>query len=244
MTKRLPRVRPTRSSRWQVVMEAPMLPVEAAELASRIVGYAVSVNVVRDQLRHGALAGERKLSDGRWRIRRKDAVAWAEARKGGGPGDAMVALTEALPQVFTLRAPLLERGRQDTPLFDGELLWGHLKLYAEGGENDLHAHPLEEHIFLVLDGEATFFDGREQRTVVKKYQGIHLPKGAMYRFRSTGKVNLVMIRVGAGSNARRPGKQDERTGPDGKAMPSNPGQAKTAHAVTVPVPGKFFGAQE
>ena len=156
----------------------------------------------------------------------------------------MVARTESTPQVFTLRAPLLERGRQDTPLFDGELLWGHLKVYAEGGENDLHAHPLEEHFFLVLDGEGTFLDRDDLPTVVRKYQGIHLPKGAAYRFRSTGDVNLVMIRVGAGSNARRPGKQDERVGADGKPMPSNPGQAKTAHAVTVPVPGKFFGAAE
>ena len=67
--------------------------------------------------------------------------------------------------MFRMGAPLLADGRQDTSLFTTDLMWGHLKVYAQGGENDLHAHPLEEHVFVVLQGTATFFDSAGRTTV-------------------------------------------------------------------------------
>ena len=32
-----------------------------------------------------------------------------------------------------------------------------LKTYAAGGENGLHAHTNEDHVFLILEGGATFY---------------------------------------------------------------------------------------
>jgi mannose-6-phosphate isomerase-like protein (cupin superfamily) len=144
------------------------------------------------------------------------------------------------PEVFTLRAPLLESGNMDTPLYTTESMWAHVKVYAEGGENDLHAHPLEEHSFIVLDGEATFVDGDGKETQVGRNEGILLPKGALYRFCNTGTGNLVMLRIGVGSNSRLPGKADERRGPDGKPMTNNPSNV-AKNRVTPVLTGRYFG---
>jgi mannose-6-phosphate isomerase-like protein (cupin superfamily) len=150
-------------------------------------------------------------------------------------------LTGTKAQVFTLKAPLLSSGNQDTPIYTTDLMWMHVKVYAEGGENDLHAHPEEEHSFVVLDGEATFVDGDGAETVVRRHEGILLPKGTYYRFRNTGDVNLVMLRIGAGSNSRIPGKADERRGPDGKPLLNNPSQVALGRTKAVPT-GRYFGA--
>src|SRR5207249_821694 len=84
-------------------------------------------------------------------------------------------LTDTKAQVFSLKAPLLSSGNQDTPLYTTDLMWMHVKVYAEGGENDLHAHPEEEHSFIVLDGEATFVDADGTETKVTRNEGILLP---------------------------------------------------------------------
>jgi mannose-6-phosphate isomerase-like protein (cupin superfamily) len=137
-------------------------------------------------------------------------------------------------QLFKLEGPLLSDGRGDTPLFTTDLMWAHLKIYARGGENDLHAHPEEEHTFIVLQGEATFVDADDVETVLSPYEGILLPKGTYYRFRSTGDENLVMLRIGVGSNSRLPGKEDERKGPDGQPMRGNPSQVARGRLRPVP----------
>jgi mannose-6-phosphate isomerase-like protein (cupin superfamily) len=149
-------------------------------------------------------------------------------------------LTDTKAQVFSLKAPLLSSGNSDTEVYTTDLMWVHVKVYAEGGENDLHAHPAEEHSFVVLDGEATFVDGDGVETRVRKHEGILLPKGSYYRFINTGDVNLVMLRIGAGSNSRLPGKADERRGPDGQPMRNNPSNVARGRTKAVPT-GEFFG---
>ena len=145
----------------------------------------------------------------------------------GHPGSRTDGLAEdeyrqLTPSYFRLEGPLLAAGRVDVPLFATDQLWGHLKIYAKGGENDLHAHPSEDHVFVVLQGQATFIGQDDAETVLAPYDGALLPRGSYYRFRSTGDVNLVMLRVGAGSNSRLEDKQDERVGPDGRPMCDNP----------------------
>jgi len=149
-------------------------------------------------------------------------------------------LTDTNAQVFTLKAPLLSSGNQDTEVYTTDLMWMHVKVYAEGGENDLHCHPAEEHSFIVLDGEATFVDGDGVETQVRRNEGILLPKGALYRFINTGDTNLVMLRIGCGSNSRLPGKQDERRGPDGQPMRNNPSNVARGRTKAIPT-GAFFG---
>jgi hypothetical protein len=77
--------------------------------------------------------------------------------------------------------------------------------------------------------------------VVSANGGVLLPKGTYYRFASTGDVNLVMLRMGAGSNSRQPGKHDERVGPDGRPMRNNPAQVDRGHITPVPT-GEVFGS--
>jgi mannose-6-phosphate isomerase-like protein (cupin superfamily) len=158
---------------------------------------------------------------------------------GGHVGELAVS-GEAMIEPFEVTAPLLERGVQDTPLFTTDELWGHLKVYAEGGENDLHAHPHEDHAFVVLQGEAMFWNRAGDQVAVRRYQGILVPRGAYYRFQNTGEGNLVMLRVGAGSNSHLSERRTERLGVDGRPMTFNPMQR--ASGTELPVEsGEFFG---
>src|SRR5688572_28142077 len=95
---------------------------------------------------------------------------------------------EAAPQaqVFSLKTPLLSSGRSNLEVAATDLLKLRVKVYAEGGENGLHAHYDEDHAFVVLQGQATFRDENDTARVVNKYEGIMLPKGALYYFQSTG----------------------------------------------------------
>lgn len=144
---------------------------------------------------------------------------------------------EPLATVFTLKqAPVLSGGRFDRVVAKSDDLSMRVKVYAEGGENVIHAHLAEDHVFLVLAGQATFHLGKDEKEVaVGQYEGVFLPKGAFYWFQSSGEENLVMFRVGAG--ARYDG---DRMGADGGPLPG--GSKENKHEAGVAVPGKFFGA--
>src|SRR5919201_3030858 len=91
------------------------------------------------------------------------------------------------PHVFSLKdAPVLSAGRFDTVVASSTDLVARVKVYAEGGENAKHTHQNEDHLFLVLAGQATFRVGSEEReVVVDRYQGVMLPAGAFYYFQSS-----------------------------------------------------------
>ena len=148
--------------------------------------------------------------------------------------------TEITPKakVFSLRSPLLSSGSTTDLVAESELSWYHIKVYAQGGENALHMHPNEEHSFVILEGEATFYDVDEQPTVVTKYQGVLLPKGTLYYFQSTGDTHLVMLRIGTGTRSA-PG-EDSRLGADGRPLPAHSKENKDGAGQGVPIPGKFF----
>ena len=57
---------------------------------------------------------------------------------------------------FSLKAQMLDQGRTDTVLAATEDLSVRLKVYASGGENGLHAHVDEDHVFVILQGSAKF----------------------------------------------------------------------------------------
>ena len=148
---------------------------------------------------------------------------------------AVVFKTEVQPTQFDLKAQLLDQGRSMDLLARTDMLATHIKVYAEGGENGLHTHDHEDHIFVVLAGEATFRTGLdEQERVVAKHQGILLPKGAYYRFESSGEENLVLLRVGA----QIPGTPHERTKPDGSPIPGDSPDNK--QVPVIPRAGKYF----
>lgn len=144
---------------------------------------------------------------------------------------------EAAPkaQVFSMRTQLLSAGRTNLRVAETDALTITMKVYSEGGENALHTHPIEDHAFVVLQGEATFYDETETPTVVNKNEGILLPHGAFYYFKSTGDENLVLLRVGT-PNQRTGG---ARVALDGHDLLGESSENK--HIDGVPVPGKFYG---
>lgn len=151
----------------------------------------------------------------------------------------MTTETKATPKAstFSIKGPYLSEGRVNIDLSRTELLWLSLKINAEGGENAIHAHTHEDHSFIVLEGEVTFFDENGNETKLTEYEGIMLPKGAYYRYLNTGGRNLFLLRIGA---------KLEQTGvtrmkPDGTPIPAY--TAENHHIEGVPVPGKFFGAK-
>ena len=143
----------------------------------------------------------------------------------------------AAPTVFRVAGQLLARGRTDTPLAATEDLSIRLKIYAEGGENELHAHPSEDHTFIVLQGHARFFDPDETETVIGPNQGILLPRGCVYKFFAVEGEPLVMLRIGTPNFQKQP--KPNRTDAEGKPMR---GDSKENKSVPVEfLEGRFFG---
>ena len=139
-------------------------------------------------------------------------------------------------EVFSLKTPYLSSGRITNLVSKAEGLWIHTKINAEGGENGLHCHTQEDHAFIVLEGEGTFFDEEGNETTLKPFQGIMIPKGAYYRYLNTGKGNLMVVRVGGGTKTDAVA---SRIDPDGKPLHTNSEDNKYIEGV--PIPGKFFG---
>lgn len=118
----------------------------------------------------------------------------------------------ARPTFFRMRTQLLDAGNTELPLAVGDNLWIKIKVYAQGGENHLHAHPYQDHSFIVLDGKACFHGPRGERRVLKRNEGVFLPAGSYYWFEQIGKEPLVVLRLGANKPGGHP---DTRVMPDG-----------------------------
>jgi mannose-6-phosphate isomerase-like protein (cupin superfamily) len=103
---------------------------------------------------------------------------------------------------FSMRnLPLLDSGATMGCLGIAPALWAHSKVYSTGGENKLHSHDIEDHCFLVLQGEATFDFGDGSSMIVHPFEGVMLPRGTEYRFTANPVGNLVIFRVGGGTVA-------------------------------------------
>ena len=137
-------------------------------------------------------------------------------------------------KIFRLKTQLLSKGRSDYMLANTDLMTVRIKCYAQGGENALHAHPAEDHSFIVLDGAARFYGKDGELAVLKRNQGIMLPKGTYYKFESCGETPLVLLRVGAAKE--RP--KISRIKTDGKPIPGNSPENK--HEEGVPIEGRYY----
>ena len=151
----------------------------------------------------------------------------------------MTTETKTTPKTstFAIAGPYLSAGRTNIDLARTDLLWLSLKVNAEGGENAVHAHTDEDHAFVVLEGEVTFFDETGAGSVLGQYEGIMIPKGAYYRYLNTGGRNLFLLRVGA----QLPTPEGiTRVKPDGSSIPAD--SADNHHVDPVAIEGKNFGA--
>lgn len=154
--------------------------------------------------------------------------------RGAGEGDGA---TPARAELFKLVAPLLDQGRSNTPLANTSNMWATLKVYASGGENGLHTHPNEDHMFIVMQGRARYYGPDGVIGERGPLEGIMLPAGAYYWFEAIASEPLVLLRVGARAGAQDPG---GRLNIKGEAMP---GDSKENKRTEVKVrEGAFFGA--
>jgi mannose-6-phosphate isomerase-like protein (cupin superfamily) len=145
-----------------------------------------------------------------------------------------MAATSVKASTFQVRTQLLKEGRSDTTLAENDRFEVRVKCYAEGGENALHAHTTEDHTFVILQGEARFFDENGEVGVLGRNAGIFQPAGAYYRFESCGNEPLVLLRVGAAPN----NKVDDRISYDGSPLPGH--SAENGWRPPVPIEGAFY----
>ena len=139
------------------------------------------------------------------------------------------------PQILTLRTQLVSQGHTKDLLAKTDGVTFHIHCYGpKGGENGLHAHTEEDHIFVVLQGEAQFSGLNGPLPVLKKNQALMLPKGCFYSFSNEGTEPLVMIRFGAMDK----GASGHRLDPQGKPIPGRGKQAGAKPPVFIE--GKFF----
>ena len=106
------------------------------------------------------------------------------------------------PSVFKVRGQMLSQGRTDAMLAATDNLTLRLKVYASGGENELHAHPTEDHAFIILQGAARFYGPDGEIMELRPNEGIMMPRGNLYKFNATSEEPLVLLRVG-GPNTRK-----------------------------------------
>ena len=112
-------------------------------------------------------------------------------------------------QTFRLRTPLLSQGRSHTILASSKGDTGAMnvaiKCYAEGGENEFHAHAREDHTFIVLAGHARFHQPDQPARELGRNEGILIPAGALYKFEtaSTGAAGAVAGRQCLAAGRRR-----------------------------------------
>lgn len=139
-----------------------------------------------------------------------------------------------LPEIVALRTQLVSAGHTKQLLAETDLVTFHLHCYAPGGgENGLHAHTDEDHIFVALQGEANFRSREGEMPTLRKNQAIVIPRGSFYSFSNDGAEPLVLVRFGA-SRDRSHG----RLAPDGKPIP---GRSQKPGAVKpVPIENAFF----
>ncbi len=102
------------------------------------------------------------------------------------------------PQILSLRTQLVSQGHTRVLLAETDNSTFRIHCYGpKSGENGLHAHTDEDHIFVVLQGEAQFYDLNGPLPVLRKHQALMLPKGCFYSFSNDGDEPLVMLRFGA-----------------------------------------------
>ena len=138
-------------------------------------------------------------------------------------------VVDAKPSFFKLQAQLPRQGRTDTPVAASEKMWVVLKTYAADGENGLHAHPHEDHTFVVLQGEAIFYGPDGETKTIGKNEGVLLPHGTFYWFKAKGQEPLVMVRIGAAAfdGVDRHG----RINPDGSEMRGDSAENKQVELI-------------
>lgn len=99
-------------------------------------------------------------------------------------------------KVFTFLNDEILGGKGDLVVPGTSGLSGVIKRYIEGGENTMHCHHDQDHVFYVLQGQATFHLEKDENVVVaNQYDAVLLPRMSYCWFQSSGDTKLIMLRV-------------------------------------------------
>jgi len=148
---------------------------------------------------------------------------------------APLAGNERDPEIIPLRTQLASKGHTKHLLAKTDMMTMHIHCYApKGGENGLHAHVKEDHVFICLQGEAVFRGLHGELPALRKHQAIFIPKGCYYSFSNETNEPCILLRFGASPD----GYGSERLDPQGKPIA---GRAHKEGAVApVLIEGGFF----
>jgi mannose-6-phosphate isomerase-like protein (cupin superfamily) len=145
---------------------------------------------------------------------------------------------------FDVRVPRFSKGGVRQFLAESDILRVSIRSGAAKtssgrprGEDELHAHPTEDHCFIVLKGSGRFSFPGEPDVVLSEYQGVFLPRGGYYAFVAEGDEDLIMLRVGALTEPLVD-EEPERLGMDGQPLGRD--FDPNFKDKPEPIPGAFF----
>jgi len=101
--------------------------------------------------------------------------------------------------VFGYRRPdNLVKGKGIVRLCRSDIVYSSVQVLQEGGENNMHAHPAQDGIWIVLKGRVKFY-GKDDVVLAElgPLQGIHIPRGFYYWFESASPEMLEILQVEA-----------------------------------------------
>lgn len=110
--------------------------------------------------------------------------------------------TQAPPAPFgvaKVSPQLVSKGKISQRLLSpGMLGVGVQVVAADGGETNLHSHPGVDSVWLVLDGQATFYTTDDELVaVLDKWEAVSIPGGTPYWFETSSEEPLVVLHITA-----------------------------------------------
>ena len=110
-------------------------------------------------------------------------------------------------QLFTIDPDLNGKRRVVERLVQDDVMGAIVHKIAEGGETNLHCHRSADATWVVLEGQVTFYDEKDEEIAkLNPREGLFVPRGKAYWFQSTSKEPSVLFRV----SSRHPNIPNER----------------------------------
>ncbi|MFN4283554.1 MAG: cupin domain-containing protein [Alphaproteobacteria bacterium] len=140
-----------------------------------------------------------------------------------------------MPQALGLRTQMLSQGHSKRLLACTDLMTFHVHCYGpKGGENGLHTHMDEDHVFVILQGELLFRGLDGPLPPLRRHQALFLPKGCYYSFSNETEEPAIVIRFGASAELGEGRRFDPEMNP-------LEGRSHLKHAPKpLPIEGEFF----
>ena len=107
-------------------------------------------------------------------------------------------LSQTGPTVFRYQKPSTVPGKQVVVLARTDRMFAGVQVLTEGGENNLHKHPLTDGCWLVLNGRVRFYGANDVVLAeLGKHEGILIPRGTLYWFESCSEEELEILQFDA-----------------------------------------------